>query len=235
MVIDNCYNLKEVAKYYFGPMAGIQLTGYDFAGFISTINKTKENISLKKVFYHSYMQYLVNKLFTGYKKLQPRVHRGEAIIAVKLNAASRLRRIIDSISTYFMKNKNLIYPLIVKVANEKIKPLPDSVLYDAVSFLDIIKKELRNKKFNLMAERFRKLVLKQIFVDKMIGKELKEINPWLKCFTFWIPTDMSVDLSEAFECQIIQKFLRSPFVKETKWDEFLTDFIHWQNQNGLKK
>ena len=71
----------------------------------------------------------------------------------------------------------------------------------------------------------------------MVGEDLLNKNPpyGINCFTLYIPTDLTQDLLQALECQYLQEYLRSPFVVDTKWDDFMRDFIEWQKQQQGQK
>ncbi len=255
-VIDNSYNLNKVTEYYFAALAGVQIVGYDFAGFVDYINGTSPktfiqravhiltryflqagNSPLRKFFYRAYFRKIIRQLFAGYKKLVPLQQRGEALVATKLDRTAQFPGLIDPICNYFMKNRDTVYPVIIKVIKEKVRSLPGVELYDAITVFRLIAAEIRSRELDRYTNRFVGFILRNVFVDKMVGEDLLNKNPpyGINCFTLYIPTDLTQDLLQALECQYLQEYLRSPFVVDTKWDDFMRDFIEWQKQQQGQK
>jgi hypothetical protein len=248
-VLDNCYNLRKITRFYFAPMEAVQLDGYGFPNFIDFINRTAgadmgeqsgfikrvviNNRYFRRFFYKKYFKTLIKELFDGYKELIPeRTYRSEVLIATDLSDIGEIVLLLNPISRYFLTNRTSVYPILLNSLKNNIGPLPGSVLYDAINVFKHMKDKLSSAEFNLYVDRFVTFVNSKVLVDRMVGEDL--INRALPveptCFTVWLPTSISSDMTESFVCQELRGYLRSSFVTDTEWDDFVSDFISWQGQ-----
>jgi len=233
-LIDNCYNLAAVTNYYFAPLGDVQLDGFDFANLIDFINKPfPEDIDVK-----TYLGQIISELFTGYKQLAATTFESEAIVVNNLDRIPEMRNLLNPICSYIRTNKAVFFPMIIQILGSKISPVPDSDVFDIITFFREIKKETNPKEaeFISLLENFESFVLTVLFVDKMIGKDLQAIQPpiGLESFGVYIPPNVKEDvIPKSIVCQYLKSYLKAPFVVETEWDNLIGDFIMWQVNNGI--
>lgn len=244
-IIDNCYNLNKVAKYYLAPVTLIQTTGYDFGGFIKAINegiavtdnRVKQHVSkagrvVKKSpvkeekNYDEYFQRIARLFINGYVKINESLEKSEAIIVNDLENILELRPLLNDVCKYFMDNQAEVYPVIDDVLKMDGLAFSDRDFIDVVLLFDTIRKKLRNEEFDTIYRKFRSFLVNNITVDKHIGEELDKDS--FHCFSIYIPVSVDNIISQTFCCQYFRGFANSQFVQETEWDNFIIDFTIWR-------
>jgi len=232
-VIDNCFNLNKIAHYYFAPVGLVDLAGYDFANFITHINANPINQCTAG--YESYIEGIIEQLFRGYEKI-PR-HKSDAIVVTRLDEMENLRELLNPICNYLKDHKPVLFPVIAHVIKQKMRSYPDTAMFDMVVLFRLIREELVNVKLKTPAKKnlstllsaFEDLVSKRIVMKTMIGNSLSSGGLEVESFTVYLPFDNN-EVPPIFECQYLKKYLNCLFIRRTRWDEFLREFISYWYQ-----
>ena len=243
-IIDNCYNLNKVAKFYLAPITLIETNGYDFSGFIKTINdgipdnnpanqygSKKPPIKGDKN-YKPYFTDIAKLFLNGYIRLNESLEKSAAIVVNDLEHILELGPMLNEVCTYFMDNRAVVYPVIDKVLKIDTITFTDKDFIDVVLLFDTIQKNLKDPvEFNGIYSKLRDFLLNNISVEKHIGEELDKDS--FHCFSIYIPVTIDNSIAQTFCCQYFREFANSQFVKETSWDDFIIDFTIWRIRNKV--
>ncbi|OQP64468.1 hypothetical protein A3860_21100 [Niastella vici] len=244
-IIDNCYNLNKIARYYLAPITVMQPNGYDFDRFIKTINGdifTNEKLMkagkpvpkilakrppiMKGKYYNTYFNSIARLFLNGYVTINERLAKSAAIVVNDLKEILALKPMINELCEYMVANKAKIYPAIDAILQEGTIVFSDKDFIDIVLLFDTIQQKVKNTGFNKIYSRLRKFLLKKITIEKHIGEEL-DANSF-HCFSIYIPVSVNNVIAPTFCCQYFRHFANSQFVRETRWDNFVIDFTEWR-------
>lgn len=244
-IIDNCYNLNKIARYYLAPITVVQPNGYDFDRFIKTINgdiftnkklmsagKPVPKILAKRPpiskgnYYNVYFNSIARLFLNGYVTINERLAKCAAIVVNDLKEILALKPLLNELCEYLVTHKEKVYPVIDAILKEGTIVFSDKDFIDIVLLFDTIQQKLKNAGFNLIYGRLRKFLLNKITIEKHIGEDLDARS--FHCFSIYIPVSVDNVIAPTFCCQYFRHFANSQFVRETRWDNFVIDFTEWR-------
>jgi len=244
-IIDNCYNLNKIARYYLAPITVMQPNGYDFDRFIKTINGDvftseklmKEGKPVPKIlakrppiskgnYYTTYFNSIARLFLNGYVTTNERLAKSAAIVVNDLNEILALKPMINELCEYMVAHKTKIYPAIDAILKDGSIVFSDKDFIDVVLLFDTIQQKIKDTGFNKIYGRLRKFLLNKITIEKHIGSAL-DANSF-HCFSIYIPVSVNNVIAPTFCCQYFRHFANSQFVRETRWDNFVIDFTEWR-------
>lgn len=249
-LLDNIYNLRSIARYYFAPLGGIQTAGYDFGGFIHFINRPlpvsgiRSNTRLaltrsRKRFpifrgFHSrlYFRRIFQLLFEEYKRKFPKEQPSEAFTVADLRAGGKIPELLNPVCDYFIANRERVYPIIREVVAHDITSLPDSDLFDLVGLLAAIRQKAADKTLDAYVTTFVGFIEQNLLADKFIGDRLANRLPpaGITCCTVYLPGNNDNRVPPGIECQYLRSHLQAAFVMDAHWAAFIADFIEWRKR-----
>jgi hypothetical protein len=244
-IIDNCYNLNKIARYYLAPITVVQPNGYDFDRFIKTINgdifankklmkagKPVPKILSKRPpiskgnYYSVYFDSIARLFLNGYVTINERLAKNAAIVVNDLKGILALKPMLNELCEYMVAHKAKVYPVIDEILQDGTIVFSDKDFVDIILLFDTIQQKIKSAGFNKIYGRLRKFLLNKITIEKHIGEELNAKS--FHCFSIYIPVSVDNVIAPTFCCQYFRHFANSQFVRETKWDNFVIDFTEWR-------
>jgi len=229
-IIDNCYNLHAITRYYLAAITSIRTNGYDFAGFIGAINDGSLAPAPDCVLppYECYLKAVIKTLLEGYERSNPDVSKDTALVANDLNEILQLKPLLNDVCDYFTHNVDTVFPVIEDCLGEFGLPVAGRDAIDMVRLFDTIQSKLGGDMRGTFDEIYKQLraFLENIIVDRRTGEHL-EATDFHSC-SIYIPVSIVNIISPLFCCQYFRKFADSQFVRETKWDDFTIQFTRWR-------
>jgi hypothetical protein len=253
--LDNCYNLKDITNYYVASATMIKLKGFDFKSLVKQLNSPlnlgdlmspgkfipgflgwlhyKKLIRIKGRLYDIYMGSIIKNLLTGYEKNNTDTTENATIVASNLKLASGIKPLVNNLANYMMKNKDLVYPALLRILNRRTVIINDYFLLNILDLLKQLSIELDSKEFEKYRIELENFLLKIMLTDKIIMQEWgtqasQIVNKKGNLYSLYLPL-IRIRIKNVFECEYWRTNIRnSSFSKETSWDNLVRDFVKWQ-------
>jgi hypothetical protein len=215
---DNCYNLSRIARYYLAPVTRIDVGGYDFPDFISTVNSsayTRENC-----------KGAARLLINGYIRKQPDLEKSTVIFFNDLKNIQAMKVLLNNMCVHIRQNASTIYPVIDTLLNTEAVTYLDNRYVDIVVLFDALKRELQSAEFEKVYNPLINFLLQGIVIDRHIGSDCQVAD--FNCFSLYLPRLAHHTITELFCCQYFYGFADSQFLDETLWDDLVVNFTRWR-------
>ena len=249
--IDNSYNLRHITNNYFASLGNMQLDGFGFAALIAFLNGTSNISWTKKVYlkiirlaisrtkgfvsrraYDAYMKSITSLMIAEYKKLQPERSKSEAITALNLEKIDQMPRLLNKLVDRFtacdQEELSRRYRIIDNLINSLKLRIHGSDSVDIVALFKQVSIQLKDSVFSEQVREFEEFYTKHVVFDLMIGEVLQR-NAAIGGYntvTAYIPRGKA--MIKIYVCQYLKRYLNSHFVLDTRWDEFVIDFVTWK-------
>jgi hypothetical protein len=221
-IIDNCYNLRNITKYYVASSALVTFDGFDFCTLIRILSRNFEICDVLKpkillyylcskfipivtenryFFYKMYMKILCKIILLGYQK---NASNKAVLVASRLEcdamtlACKKLDLICCYIIAYPDENFPILENLIVNAANIGIQ-IDDNGLYDMLMLLSKFSAEKNCSDFERLRIDFQNHILKTIFissVNETSSVKNNQDNPPLHyrgLYSVYLPPSVTID------------------------------------------
>jgi hypothetical protein len=221
-IIDNCYNLSAITRYYVAPMTLISISAYDFGGLIQHVNSEyTPAIKNEPDKYTSYCKDIIKRLIDGFIAESPGHGKGAVLIANRLDDIRDMVPFLNDLISYLKLNRDETYPVIKDVLKDRTLRFTTKDYVDFIYLFNLIEQQLHSDEFTLKYENLKRL-LSNIRVQRHVGSifHIDRFN----YFSIFIPKKPENITELPFLCQYYRGYFRSDFVKDTLWDDFIVDF-----------
>jgi hypothetical protein len=147
--------------------------------------------------------------------------------------ASGIKPLVNNLANYMMKNKDLVYPALLRILNRRTVIINDYFLLNILDLLKQLSIELDSKEFEKYRIELENFLLKIMLTDKIIMQEWgtqasQIVNKKGNLYSLYLPL-IRIRIKNVFECEYWRTNIRnSSFSKETSWDNLVRDFVKWQ-------